>query len=74
MAELVSLDPGFTLGEWNRLIPQVELTLNLLRAVRLIPKLLVWTYVFGQVNSMVTQVVPPGIKVLVHDKPSHIPR
>ena len=39
MAGLASLDPDFTFIEWDRLILQVELTLNLLRATKSNPKL-----------------------------------
>ena len=38
-ARLASLDPNFPLSKWDRLIEQCELTLNLLRASRLNPKL-----------------------------------
>ena len=72
-AGLASLDPFFTLSEWDRLIPHAELTLNLLRAARSNPKLSAWAYLFGQFNYMATPVVPPGIKVLAHDKPANRP-
>ena len=68
MAGLVSLDPDFTLSEWDRLIPRAELTLNLLRAARSNPKLSARAYLFGQFSYIATPVVPLGIKVLAHDK------
>ena len=34
IAGLASLDLDFTISEWDRLIPQAELTLNILKAVR----------------------------------------
>ena len=39
LSGLASCDPDFPLREWDRLIPQAELTLNLLRNSRLNPKL-----------------------------------
>ena len=39
IAGLVSTDPNFPLSNWCCLLPQAELTLNLLRASRLNPKL-----------------------------------
>ena len=38
-AGLASLDPNFPVCEWDRLLPQAFLTLNLLRASRANPKL-----------------------------------
>ena len=37
-AGLATLDPDFPIQEWNRLLDQCELTLNILRASRLNPK------------------------------------
>ena len=73
MAGLTSLDPDFTLSKWDRLIPQTELTLNILRAARSNLKISAWAYLFGQFNYMVMPVVPLGIKVLAHDKPTNRP-
>ena len=67
---LESLDPNYPLREWDRLLPQAELTLNLLRSVHVNPKLLVWAYLFGQFDYNKTPLVPPGTKVLAHDKPT----
>ena len=73
MVELASLDPDFTLIEWDRLIPQAELTLNLLRSARSNLKLSAWECLFGQFNYMATLVVLPRIKVLARDKPGSRP-
>jgi uncharacterized protein YgfB (UPF0149 family) len=37
LAGLATCDPQFPLREWDRLLPQAELTLNLLRNARLNP-------------------------------------
>ena len=56
--------------EWDRLIDQYELTLNLLRESRLNPKLSAWVYLFGEFDYMKTPLAPPGTKCLVHSKMS----
>ena len=38
IAGLATVDPAFPIREWDRLLPQAELTLNLLRTSRLNPK------------------------------------
>ena len=69
-AGLASLDPDFPIHEWDRLLPQCELTLNLLRASRINPKLSAWAYLFGEFDYMKTPLAPPGTKCLVHAKVS----
>ena len=56
---LASLDPDFPAREWDRLLVQSELTLNLLRAARANPKLSAWAYLFGQFDYNKTPLVPP---------------
>ena len=46
-AVLSLLDPDFPVREWDRIIIQSELTLNLLRGARSNPKLSAWAYLFG---------------------------
>lgn len=47
-AGLASLDPNFPITEWDCLLGQAELTLNLLQSAHVNPKLLAYTYLFGQ--------------------------
>ena len=65
---LVSLDPNIPIREWNRLLPQAETTLNLLRRSRLNPKLSAHAFLFGQFDYNKTPIIPPGTKILVHKK------
>ena len=44
---LAIVDPNFSIREWDRLLVQSELTLNLLRSARINPKLSAWAYLFG---------------------------
>ena len=67
------LDPDFPVTEWDRLLPQAELTLNMLHISRYNPNLSAYAYLFGQFDYNKTPVVPPGIKVLAFDGPDECP-
>ena len=71
IAGLSSVHPGFPMSEWDRLLFQGELTLNLLRASRVNPKISAYTYLFGNFDFNKTPLAPPGSKVLVHLKPGN---
>ena len=70
IAGLCSTDPKFPLHLWDRLIPQAELTLNLLRGSRLNPRLSAWAQLHGPFDFNRTPIAPPGIRVIIHEKPS----
>lgn len=70
IAGLCSVDKNFPLHLWDKLLPQAELTLNLLRGSRLNPKLSAHAQVNGHFDCNRTPLAPPGIRVLVHIKPS----
>ena len=69
-AGLASIDPNFPLTEWDRLIPQANITLNLLRGARTNPMLSAYSYIFGEFNFAATPMAPPGTKIVAHVKPS----
>jgi hypothetical protein len=70
IAGLCSIDKDFPLHLWDKLVPQAELSLNLLRAgSRVNPKLSSHAQMHGQFKFNCTPMAPPGIRVLVHDKP-----
>jgi hypothetical protein len=71
IAGLCSVDAKFPLHLWDRLVPQVELTLNLLRGSRINPKLSAWAQVNGSFDFNRTPIGPPGTCVLAHKKPSN---
>ena len=71
IAGLASTDPKFPLSNWCRLQPQAELTLNLLRASRLNPKLLAYAQLEGTFDFTRTPLAPPGTQVIVHEKPTN---
>ena len=68
MAGFATCNKNFLLAEWDRLLTQSEITLNLLRTSRVNPKLSVYTYLFGNFNFNKTPLAPPSTKVLIHKK------
>jgi hypothetical protein len=71
VAGLSSVDPSFPLHLWDRLLPQAEITLNLLRTSRLHPQLSTAAHFHGLVDYNKTAFAPPGCKIIVHDKPGN---
>ena len=70
IAGLASTAPNFPLSNWCRLLPQAELTLNLLRPSRLNPKLSAHAQLEGAFDFNRTPLAPPGTRVIVHEKPN----
>ena len=70
IAGLASTDPNFPLSNWCRLLPQAELTLNLLRPSRLNPNLSAYAQLEGAFDFTRTPLAPPGTRVIVHEKPT----
>ena len=68
LAILASCDPDFPVSEWDRLLDQAELTLNLNRNSRNNPKLSSTAYLFGNFDFNATPLAPPGTKVQVQIK------
>jgi hypothetical protein len=69
VAGLASVDPTFPLHLWDRLLPQAEITSNLLRTSRLHPQLSAAAHYHGLVNYNKTAFAPPGCKIIAHEKP-----
>ena len=70
LATMATADPEYPMSKWDRLLPQAELTLNLLRNARANPQLSAYAYLFGQFDFNKTPLAPAGTKVLVHEKPA----
>ena len=67
---LARADPEFSVSEWYLgLLPQAELTLNLLHLCKINPRLSVYAYLFGTFDFNKIPLVSAGTKVLVHEKP-----
>jgi hypothetical protein len=69
IAGLCSVDKDFPLHLWDKLVPQAEISLNLMRGSRLNPKLSAHAQMNGQFDFNRTPMAPPGLRVLVHEKP-----
>jgi hypothetical protein len=69
VAGLSSVDPAFPLHLWDRLVPQAEITLNLLQTSRLHPQLSAAAHFHGPVDYNKTSFAPPGCKIIAHEKP-----
>jgi hypothetical protein len=66
---LSSVDPIFSLHLRDRLLPQAEIILNLLRTSRLHPQLSAAAHFHGLVDYNKTAFAPPGCKIIAHEKP-----
>ena len=71
LAILASCSPQFPISEWDRLLPQCILTLNLLRNSRINPRLSAYASLFGNFDFNKTPLAPPGTKVVIHSKPEN---
>jgi hypothetical protein len=69
VAGLSSVDPSFPIHLWDRLLPQAEITLNLLRTSRLHPQLSAAAHYHGLVDYNKTDFAPPGCKIIAHENP-----
>jgi hypothetical protein len=69
VAGLSSVDPTFPLHLWDRLLPQAEITFNLLRTSRLHPQLSAAAHFHGLVDYNKTSFSPSGCKIIAHEKP-----
>jgi hypothetical protein len=70
VAGLASVDPYFLLHLWDRLLPQEEMTLNLLRTSRQHPQLSAAAHYHGLIDYNKSAFAPPGCKIIAHEKPA----
>jgi hypothetical protein len=64
------VDPDFLINLWDRLLPQAEVTLNLLWASRLHPQLSAAAHYHGLIDYNKTAFGSPDCKIITHEKPS----
>ena len=67
---LSGLPPSFPLNMWHRLLPQTELTLNLLRQSNAYPTVSAHQALFGAFDYNRQPLAPLGCEVLVHEAPA----
>eukprot|EP00804_Cyclotella_cryptica_P000822 CCRYP_001069-RA/>CCRYP_001069-RA protein AED:0.19 eAED:0.19 QI:0/0/0/1/1/1/2/0/711 len=65
---LAGIDPSFPNYLWDKLLPQTELTLNLLRQSTLAPSISAWEAYHGPLNYDTTPLGPMGCPVIIHNK------
>jgi hypothetical protein len=63
---LCTVDAKFPLTEWDCLLPQATLTLNLLRSSRIHASLSAYASLFGNFDFNRTPLAPPGTKIVAH--------
>jgi len=68
IAMLSVTDPEFPLDQWDLLLQQAEMTVNMLRGSNVNPYISAYQQLHGEFNFESTPLAPPGIKVLVHEK------
>jgi hypothetical protein len=66
VAGLSSVDQNFPLYLWDRLFPQAEITLNLLRTSRQHPQLPAAAHFHGLIDNTKKYFAPPGCKIIAH--------
>jgi hypothetical protein len=71
VAGLASVDPDFPLHLWDRLLPQAEITLNLLRMSRQHQQLSAAAHYHGLIDYNKTAFAPPGCKIIANEKPTN---
>jgi len=68
LSGLATCHSQFPIAEWDRLLPQCTITLNLLRRSRVNPKLSAYAYIEGPYDFNAWPMAPPGTKVVIHKK------
>ena len=69
IAILAGVAPDFPRHLWDLLLPQTEITLNLLQQATANPTISAWEIFNGKLNYNATPLGPLGISFIVHAKP-----
>jgi hypothetical protein len=70
VAILSGVDNSFPMHLWDRLLPQAEHTLLLLRQANVAPKVSAYAYMYGHHDYNAMPLAPMGCAVKMHEKPS----
>ena len=65
---LAGADPRFPVTRWDLLLHQAEITLNLLRTLRIYPAKSTWEVMCGPFDYDATPLGPPGCHITIHAK------
>ena len=66
LSTLATCDPDLPITEWDRLLKQSEMTLNLLRPARCYPKRSAYAYFEGQHDYNKVPLASPGTRVIIN--------
>jgi len=69
VSSIATTDKNFPLELWDEIIPQAEITLNLMRGCRNNPVISAYEAVRGPYDLSKHPMAPAGMKVVVHEKP-----
>ena len=69
-AILAGVDKSFPMHLWDRLLPQAESILNMLRRTNIAPKSSGYAYMYGQHDFNKMPLALMGCAVLIHNKPA----
>jgi hypothetical protein len=70
LAIIAGLPPTFPHYRWDLLLPQTELTLNLLRQSTVTPNMSAWEHFNGPFNYNAAPLLPLGYPVITHNEPA----
>ena len=68
ISTLCTTDPNFPMEQWDLLMTQIELTLNLMRGSAINPSISAWHQVHGPFKWNDTPIAPAGTKVVIHER------
>ena len=66
-----TVHPNFPMNLWCRLLPQAEMTLNMLRPCRMNPRMSAYTALEGEYNYLKNPLTPLGAKVIAFSHPNN---
>ena len=73
ISDLCSTNAKYPAQEWDHLLPQATMTLNLLLTSRTTPKLSAYAAIFGIHDFNRCHLSPPSTKVIFHEKTNNRP-
>ena len=69
IATLCTVEKDFPLQLWDTILPQTELSLNILRGSRLDPRISAWEQLHGRFDFNAYPIVPLDMRIVLHEKP-----
>ena len=69
IASLCTAHPEFPMNEWDLLLPQVEMTLNMMRGSQTKPDISAYEHLHGKYDYLRNPIGPIGTRVIIYEKP-----